>query len=256
MNAIILAGGNLDPGDPLYDENPNHPKSLIDVAGKPMVQWVIEALDRAQLTKDLIVVGLEGVPGIQITKPLHFLPDHGGLLDNVEASLSFLKHTHPEDEHALVVSADIPAITPEIVDWRISSLKSRDIDVDYAVVARSVMERRFPDARRSYVHLRDIDVCGGDINILKMRLAQDSVFWEKVIEARKSAFRQAKLIGYRFLILVLLRRMRLKDAELYISDRLELNGHATVSPYAEVAMDIDKPDQLAIMRADLSKNLG
>ena len=118
------------------------------------------------------------------------------------------------------------------------------------------MERRFPDARRSYVHLRDIDVCGGDINILKMRLAQDSVFWEKVVEARKSAFRQAQLIGYRFLILVLLRRMRLKDAELYISDRLELNGHATVSPYAEVAMDIDKPDQLAIMRADLSKNLG
>jgi len=64
MNAIILAGGNLDEGDPLYDENPNQPKSLIDVAGKPMVQWVIEALDRAQLTKDLIVVGLEGVLGL------------------------------------------------------------------------------------------------------------------------------------------------------------------------------------------------
>jgi len=256
MNAIILAGGNLDEGDPLYDENPNQPKSLIDVAGKPMVQWVIEALDRAQLTKDLIVVGLEGVPGIGTTKPLHFLPDRGSLLENVEASLSFLKQAHPEDAHALVVSADIPAITPEIVDWRINSLSSSDIDVDYAVVSRGVMETRFPDTRRSYVHLRDIEVCGGDMIILKVGLAQDTVFWGKVVEARKSAFRQAKLIGYRFLLLVLLRRMRLKDAELYISDRLELNGYATISPYAEVAMDIDKPDQLAIMRADLSKNLG
>ncbi len=118
------------------------------------------------------------------------------------------------------------------------------------------METRFPDARRSYIHLRDIDVCGGDINILKVGLAQDTAFWEKVVAARKSAFRQAKLIGYRFLLLILFRRMRLKDAELYISDRLELNGHATVSPYAEVAMDIDKPDQLAIMRADLLKSLG
>ena len=256
MNAIILSGGNLEPGDPLYDENPNQPKSLIDVAGKPMAQWVIEALDQAQLTKDLVVVGLEGVPGIRTTRPLHFLSDHGSLLANVEASLSFLKHTHPEDEHALVVSADIPALTAEIVDWRIRSLTSSDIDVDYAVVSRSVMERRFPDARRSYIHLRDIDVCGGDINILNVGLAQDTVFWEKVVEARKSAFRQAKLIGYRFLLLILLRRMRLKDVELYISDRLELNGHATVSPYAEVAMDIDKPDQLAILRADLSKSLG
>jgi molybdopterin-guanine dinucleotide biosynthesis protein A len=256
MNAIILAGGNLDPGDPLFDENPNQPKSLIDVAGKPMVQWVIDALDRAQLTKDLVVVGLEGIPGIRTTKPLHFLPDHGSLLANVEASLSFINQVHPEDEHALVASADIPAITPEIVDWRIKSLTSSDIDVDYAVVSRSVMERRFPDARRSYVHLRDIDVCGGDINILKVGLAQDAVFWEKVVEARKSAFRQAKLIGYRFLLLILLRRMRLKDAELYVSDRLELNACVTVSPYAEVAMDIDKPDQLAIMRADLSKSMG
>ncbi len=256
MNAIILAGGKLEPGDPLYDENPDQPKSLIDIAGKPMVGWVIEALDRAQLTKELVVIGLEEVPGIETTKPLHFLPDSGGLLDNVVASLSFVKQVHPEDEHALVTSADIPAITPEIVDWRINSLTSRDIDVDYAVVSKSVMERRFPDARRSYIHLRDIDVCGGDINILKVGLAQDTAFWEKVVAARKSAFRQAKLIGYRFLLLILLRRMSLKDAELYISDRLELLGHATVSPYAEVAMDIDKPGQLAIMRADLSKNLG
>jgi molybdopterin-guanine dinucleotide biosynthesis protein A len=256
MNAIILAGGKLKPGDPLYDENPDQPKSMIDIAGKPMVGWVIEALDRAQLTKDLVVIGLEEVPGIQTTKTLHFLPDSGGLLDNVVASLSFVKQVHPEDEHALVTSADIPAITPEIVDWRINSLTSRDIDVDYAVVSKSVMEKRFPDARRSYIHLRDIDVCGGDINILKVGLAQDTVFWEKVVAARKSAFRQAKLIGYSFLLLILLRRMSLKDAELYISDRLDLNGHATVSPYAEVAMDIDKPGQLAIMRADLSKNLG
>lgn len=256
MNVIILAGGNLDPGDSLYDENPNQPKSLIDVARKPMVQWVIEALDRAQLTKDLIVVGLEGVPGIQTTKPLHFLPDRGSLLENVEASLSFLKQAHPEAEHALITSADIPAITPEIVDWRINSLTSRDIDVDYAVVSKSVMETRFPDARRSYIHFRDIEVCGGDINILKVGLAQDTAFWEKIVAARKSAFRQAKLIGYRFLLLILLRRMRLKDAELYISDRLELNGHATISPYAEVAMDIDKPGQLAVLRADLSNNLG
>ncbi len=256
MNAIVLAGGDLKPGDPLYDENPNRPKSLIDVAGKPMVGWVIEALDLAQLTHEIVVVGLEGIPGIQTTKPLHFLPDRGNILENVEASLSFVQKIHPNEEHALVTSADVPAITPEIVDWRINSLTSREVDIDYAVVSKSVMERRFPDARRSYIHFRDIELCGGDINLLKVGLVHETAFWEKAVAARKSAFRQAKLIGYRFLILLLLRRMSLKDAELYISDRLQLNGHATASPYAEVAMDIDKPGQLAILRADLSKKPG
>jgi len=34
---------------------------------------------------------------------------------------------------------------------------------------------------------------------------------------------------------------------------LSIKGRAIVCPYAEVGMDVDKPHQLAIMRADLAK---
>ena len=252
MHAIILAGGKLKTGDPLYDENPNQPKALIEVAGKPMVQWVIEALDGAQLTEDIVVVGLDGIAGIQARNKLYFLPDHGSLLENVEASLSFINKMYPEVAHALVASADVPAITPKIVDWRIESLDDTTLDIDYAIVTKGIMETRFPDAHRSYVKLRDIEVCGGDLNILRVGLAQDTDFWEKAVAARKSPFQQARLIGFRFLILVLLRRLRLIDAQEYIVERLGLAGRATISPFAEVAMDVDKPDQLAILREDLA----
>ena len=43
MDAIILAGGIPLPEDPLYSYSKGDAKALIDVAGKPMIQWVLDA---------------------------------------------------------------------------------------------------------------------------------------------------------------------------------------------------------------------
>jgi NDP-sugar pyrophosphorylase family protein len=44
MDAIVIAGGIPEPGDPLYEYTQGQPKALLDIAGKPMVQWVLDAL--------------------------------------------------------------------------------------------------------------------------------------------------------------------------------------------------------------------
>ena len=44
MNAIVTAGGIPQPGDKLYAYSNGDSKALIDLAGKPMVQWVLDAL--------------------------------------------------------------------------------------------------------------------------------------------------------------------------------------------------------------------
>ncbi len=48
MDAIVTAGGIPLPEEPLYDATQGHPKALVDVAGKPMVQWVLDALTEAR----------------------------------------------------------------------------------------------------------------------------------------------------------------------------------------------------------------
>jgi hypothetical protein len=63
--------------------------------------------------------------------------------------------------------------------------------------------------------------------------------------------RQAAMVGYDTLILLLLRRLTLHAAERRICQRLKLDGHAHLSPYAELAMDVDKPHQFEIIRAAL-----
>ena len=118
------------------------------------------------------------------------------------------------------------------------------------------MEKRFPGSNRSYIHLKDMDVCGGDLNVVRASLVNGSdELWEKIIASRKNALKQAALLGYDNLLLLLLRQINLENAVRRVARRLNLTGRALVCPYAEIAMDVDKPHQLEIMRADLSKRI-
>jgi hypothetical protein len=38
-----------------------------------------------------------------------------------------------------------------------------------------------------------------------------------------------------------------------VGRRLNLRGRAIISPYAEIAMDVDKPHQFDLLRADMEK---
>ena len=49
MDAIVIAGGIPQPQDPLYTYSHGDSKALIDIAGKPMVQWVLDVLGMQSL---------------------------------------------------------------------------------------------------------------------------------------------------------------------------------------------------------------
>jgi molybdopterin-guanine dinucleotide biosynthesis protein A len=252
LDAIILAGGIPVPDDPIYAHSQGLHKSLIDIGGKPMVQWVIDALDQSSSVNRLTVIGLDQQSRLLATKPLNYLPDSGGILENVLAGLEHLSRTDSAATHALIVSADIPGLTSEMIDWRVKVAMEAPKDVDYVVVDRATMESRFPESSRSYVRLRDHEVCGGDINVVRVGLTQDPEIWGKIIGSRKSVLKQASLIGYSTLGLLLAGRLGLETALERVTSRLGISGNVHLSPYAEVAMDIDKPHQLEILHRDLT----
>jgi hypothetical protein len=160
---------------------------------------------------------------------------------------------NPQAEYALVVSSDIPAVTSEAVDWVVDTTMQTADDIYYNVIPKQVMEARFPGSRRSYTRLKDAEVCGGDMNVVRCSLATaEGMLWEELIATRKNVLKQAALIGFDTLILLLLRAINLQNAVQKVSRRLKIKGRAIDCPYAEVGMDVDKPNQLELLRADLS----
>lgn len=254
MDAIVTAGGIPRPEDPLYTYSHGNSKALIDVAGKPMIQWVLDALGTAKRVSNVIVVGLSPKSGVTCKKPLYFVSNQGRMLANIVAGVNKALEINKRSKYVLVVSSDIPSIKPEMVDWLVATCMETKDDLYYGVCPRDVMEARFPNSKRTYTHLKDMDVCGADMNVTHVRMATEHLdMWESLIGSRKSPLRSASLIGFGTLFALFTRRLTLEDAVRRVSERLGVKARAIVWPYAEPCMDVDKPVQLELLRADLAQ---
>jgi GTP:adenosylcobinamide-phosphate guanylyltransferase len=254
MDAIVAAGGIPLPEDPLYTYTLGHSKAMLDVAGKPMIQWVLDALCASQKVDNIIIMGMTEKSGLISSKPTHYLANEGRMLANIIAGIQKTRELNPQAEYALIVSSDIPALTGEMVDWLVTEIEATPADIYYGVIPRKVMEKRFPDSHRTWTHLKDMDVCGADINASHVRMATEHLdTWEELIGKRKSPLKQAAAIGLGTLLLMVLRQLTLNAVASRVASRIGIRGKVIVWPWAEAGMDVDKPHQLEIMRTDLAK---
>ena len=255
MDAIVTAGGIPLPEDLLYPYTQGNSKALLDIAGKPMIQWVLDALCTSKKVNNIIIMGMTQQHGLITSKPTYFLPNEGRMLSNIVAGIHKILELNATTEYALIVSSDIPGLSGEMVDWLIGEIEKTSADIYYGVIPRPIMEKRYPDSRRTWTHLKDMDVCGADINASHVRMATEHLdTWEELIGKRKSPLKQAATIGLGTLLLMVLRQLTLKDLVKRVSDRIGIRGKAVVWEWAEAGMDVDKPHQLEIMRADMAKN--
>lgn len=253
LAAVILAGSSPKENDPLAEHTLGRPKGLLPIAGRPMIAYVVEALAGSRYVRTVIVVGLAPEDRPPLSVPVIYLPGQGDLFSNAEAGITHALSVYPDLDGIVVSSADIPLITPEIVDRFVEECLQTDHDIYYSVVERSVMEGRFPTSRRSYVHLREGDFAGGDMILVRPgAVMANRDLWRQVADARKSALSQARILGGLWPVLRLLaRRMSLAEAERRASRALNVRGRAVVCRDPEVGMDVDKPFQLEIARTEL-----
>jgi molybdopterin-guanine dinucleotide biosynthesis protein A len=252
LDALILAGGVPQPGESLYEFSQGRSKALIDVAGKPMIQWVLDALSGSQNIGHAVIVGLDESSPLRCAKPLSYVPNQGGMLDNIRAGARRIAELDPKSEYALIVSSDIPTISAEMVDWVCAQVRPGD-DAIYHVIERNVMDKRFPNSKRTFTKLKGMEVCGGDMNPASVPLILSHTGpWEKIAAARKSAIKQASLVGFDTLLLFLLRAMTMEQAAARVSKRLGLSARGVLCPFAEIGMDVDKAHHLEIVRRELA----
>ena len=256
MDAVVTAGGIPQPDERLYAYTKGESKAMVDVAGKPMIQWTLDALSGAKNVDNVIITGLSPKSNLTCKKPLHYLSNQGKMLDNLIAGVNKSLELNPKNKYILLVSSDIPALKSEMVDWLINTCMETNDDIYYGVCSREVMEERYPGSKRTYTKLKDMEVCGADINVIHVRMASEHLdVWNSLIANRKNPVAQAGIMGLDTLYLLLTRQATLQDFVERVSKRIGIKGRAIVWPYAEPCMDVDKPNQLEMMRADLEKQV-
>jgi hypothetical protein len=178
------------------------------------------------------------------------------MIGNAEAGVKHILQLDPTATKAVLVSSDIPCITSANVDWMVTACLASDHEIYYALISQVDMERRFPGSKRTYFALKEGRFCGADLIVASTALlGHYHPAWNAIVGARKSILRQASIVGFDTLLLMLLRQMSIPEAERRAQTKLKVKGRILVSPYAETGMDVDKPRQYDLVKRDLEARL-
>ena len=251
MKCVILAGGRVEESDPLFQYSEGRPKALINLGGKPLLEWVIEAMFDAASVGDIAVVGVEASDVRRFSQPVEFFPDQGSIVSNAYMGIDWAREQDPDESEMLFSTADIPTITATLVDEHIALCQPFDKSAYYAFVSRQTMESRFPGADRTYTKLDDLDVASCDMMVLRTQLAEvDRSLFDSLANVRKNPWRVAKTVGTRTLVRLMLRQMTMDKIEQTAERIIQQPVKVFLSKRAELAMDIDKPSHLELIRAE------
>ncbi|MCL6560887.1 MAG: nucleotidyltransferase family protein, partial [Firmicutes bacterium] len=180
---------------------------------------------------------------------LFFLPPQGGLLENLDAGLYSLS----DASRVLVVTGDIPLLTPSVVEGFIRLCEDQGAEAYYPVVPRSTMEEALPGVKRTYVRLRDGSFTGGNVGLVDPAAVKRCLNRARdFVRLRKKPFRLAMVVGIGFLVRFVLGCLSLREAEEKVSKILGIKGRVVVTPFPEIGMDVDKPSDLEIAETALA----
>lgn len=253
LNVIVTAGGSPVPSDPLYALTRGGIKAMLPIAGKPMIQWVLDALGASDHVESVTVVGLSPMTDLTCAKPLTLLPENTHLLAGLQDAANTLRANHPEARYALILTCDIPAVTPAAIDWMATQVQADDADFYYTFIDRANMEARFPQTRRAWSQLKDRQVCSAELTGVRLdRIDSGHPFLEKLLLSHRSPLRQVSLIGYDTMFLLLVRQLTLPEAEKSINQRFKMNARALLCPFAEAGMDLTHPQHFEILNGELA----
>lgn len=251
LDALILAAA--DNTGRLKEASPEAWEALIPIGGRPMVAYVAAALASAGRVGRIVCVGPPAV--VEAAAPaapgrvvgVDPAPD---LLGNLERGLA-----EAASRYVLVVTSDIPLLKPHMVDdfVRRCEQDGKALDVWYAVVERSAGERAYPGVRRTWVRLKDGTFTGGNLLVVANDIVQRTRrLLGPTLEGRKSPLMLARLLGPVALVRFLAGQLSIADVERQVGAMLGVRGRAITTPYVEIGIDVDKPDDLELARRFLT----
>lgn len=236
VDVIVLAGA--DNKGELREVSPARYEALIEIAGRPMFTYVVDALLASESVGRVVLVGPSGELDCgAYGERVEPVERGSSMVENIERGLEFLR---PKGM-VLICTSDIPLLTPEALDDFIERCKGTDADIYYPIVSREDNERQFPGVRRTYVTLKDGVYTGGNFALLDPGIVDRSHhIIEQAVAMRKKPVQLSRLLGFKFIVKFIFRQISLAEIERRIELTLGFKGVGIRSLYPEIGIDVDK----------------
>lgn len=230
-------------------------KPLVAILGEPMVARVARTLATHARIERVIVLGqqsekLANWPGTEwlAADPLiRIEPAHASVSRTIAEALA----RHPEEYPFLVVTADHALLDGAMIDAFIDG--AGDADVAAALVERDVLLAAYPDSRRTWLNFRGGAYSGANLfRFGSPRALKALELWQRVEGQRKKARAIIGAFGALMLLAAALRILTLHGAMAWAGRRMGLKAVAVEMPMAEACIDVDTPEDHALVTRILS----
>ncbi len=258
---LMIMAGSPPERDALMEYADTDYKTLIDIEGKPMINYVIDAIIAAEVASYILIVGL---PEDKVTLPdtfdhdkISFIHIEGPLFKKTfggGTELVRLSQDHPElfkdNRYMIMVNGDIPTVTPAAIHDFLDQIGEPDAKFYHSASHKDSMEAKFPDSHRSWIHIKGKnDYCGGDIDFINVdTILENYELIKKISENRKLLVKALLKLSPFFLIKYLLRRISIDDVEEVLTKLFGFESRVIICEHPEIVFDIDKPSQLDMAR--------
>ncbi len=241
--AVVLGGGSV--GDALASAAGVATKALVPLGGKPLGAYVLAALQESCSVGHVTYVGacagLE--PRFDVCVPAGTTLSHSLAL-GLGAALA------QQPARLLVLSADIPWITPQALDRFVGNAPPADLV--YPVIPQAVAEARFPGQKRTYATVREGRFTGGNMTLLTPNAVGALLtFIDRLYGGRKNPLTLAAVFGLDTAFKLLAGRVTIAELEARATKLLGVSARAYISPDATLGADVDKQEHLRAAAAEL-----
>ncbi len=244
---VILAGGKAKPE--LKAVIGVDVRALAVVFGKTLLDHVVDGLSAAPGVGEMVVVG-----NVPASDRYAVIPDGGDFVTNIIAGVEKFKSA----EYVVVCTSDLPYLNGEsvqaFVDEAIKLAQQSGGQMIYPIVEVAECYKRFPGIKRTARKLKEGAYTGGNLMLIRPEfvLSQRQRIAD-AYDARKSPARIAAMLGYGTLVRLILSQtispslLTVSLLEQRASSMLGGAVRALVTPYPEIATDLDKPSDFTAL---------
>ncbi len=249
-NAIILAAGR-GPEDRMAKAYGVANKCVIPVAGVPMLARVAAALEQSgAVAATIIAIENRSIATAILGEGAVTTASANSAPASVMRAIAQGAIAYP----ILITTADHPLLTPAMIRYFCQYAEQSGADVAVGLASAETILAAYPQSIRTFFKLGKSRVSGCNLFALRsprgLRLLER---WQYLEQIRKKPWRLIAAFGVIPLLRYATGSLSLDQAFATVSAKLDLVAKPILMPFAEAAIDVDKPADKELAEEILAK---
>lgn len=251
--ALVLAGRRVG-GDRLESGGVKH-KAFLKINGASMIERVLGSIGSADNFDEIWIAAPDDIKQelSALTGPelyVKIISSAGSPSLSIDDAIGMA----PPGAEFLVTTCDHPLLTPAMINHFLNSINRTQCDIAAACVAKETYETAYPGTVRTFIQFSDLSFSGANLFWLNPAKAKPLIeFWRRLESNRKHPLKMASEIGFITGARYLLGLLSKKAALGAIAAKTGVKADLIQLPFAEAAIDVDKPQDIETVKGVLDK---